>query len=491
MAATGAPDAVAVEHRARRSTYAQLARLSAGGAGIVSREGADSVLFLGVNSTALPVALFAAAAAGVPFVPLNYRLSAEQVRALAGRFQRPLTITDAAEVLDGPGPTYGLQEWVDACSAAEPLASADVDPESIAVLLFTSGTTAEPKAAVLRHRHLVSYVLSTVEFGSAGPDEANLVSVPPYHIAAVANLLTNIYAGRRLVYLDSFSPGAWLDLARASGATHAMLVPTMLARIADHLAERGEPTPGLRSVSYGGARMPQAVLEQVLAAFPDTGFVNAYGLTETSSTIALLGPDDHRAAVASDAPEVRARLGSVGRPVPGVTIAVFDAQGRLCPPGVRGELRVKGPQVAGEYLGGGALLDKDGWFHTRDQAYLDADGYLFVEGRLDDTIIRGGENIAPAEIEETLLAHPQVADAAVVGMADDEWGQRILAYVVPHSTAQPDAEELRSWVRTRLRSSKTPDEVIFRTDLPRTETGKILRRLLHLDTVDSSSGSVS
>src|SRR5262249_35318069 len=153
-----------------------------------------------------------------------------------------------------------------------------------------------PKAVVLRHRHLTSYVITSVEFAGAEETDATLVSVPPYHVAGVANVLSNVYAARRIVYLPAFSPEAWLQNVREEGITNAMVVPTMLARIVDYLDENDEEAQAstLRSLAYGGARMPITVLERALIAFNDTDFVNAYGLTETSSTIAVLGPDDHR-----------------------------------------------------------------------------------------------------------------------------------------------------------------------------------------------------
>ena len=222
--------------------------------------------------------------------------------------------------------------------------------------------------------------------------------------------------------------------------------------------------------------MPRVVLERALRAFPDCGFVNAYGLTETSSTIALLSPEDHRAALAAHDEAARARLSSVGRPVPGVEMQIRDAAGNPVPPGVVGELWVRGPQVSGEYVDEGSVLDEQGWFPTRDRAWFDDAGYLFIEGRADDTIIRGGENIAPAEIEEAILEHPAVHDAAVVGVPDDEWGERVVAVVVRRAGAELDAEQLRGWVRARLRGSRTPDEVVWRDELPRTPLGKIVRR---------------
>jgi acyl-CoA synthetase (AMP-forming)/AMP-acid ligase II len=265
---------------------------------------------------------------------------------------------------------------------------------------------------------------------------------------------------------------------REEGVTSAMLVPTMLQRIVEHLDGRPADVPTLRSLAYGGARMPATVLEAALRCFPDTGFVNAYGLTETSSTIALLGPDDHRAALSSDDPAIRARLHSAGRMVPGVEAQIRAGDGTVQPSGSRGELWVRGPQVSGEYKGAGSLVDADGWFRTRDLALFDDDGYLFLEGRADDTIIRGGENIAPAEVEDALLRHAAVREAAVVGLPDEEWGERIAAFVVTHDGAEVDVETLRSWVRSLLRGSKTPDVVIFQDALPYTPTGKLLRREL-------------
>jgi acyl-CoA synthetase (AMP-forming)/AMP-acid ligase II len=230
--------------------------------------------------------------------------------------------------------------------------------------------------------------------------------------------------------------------------------------------------------------MPVGVIERALALLPGIGLVNAYGLTETSSSIAVLGPDDHRNALTSADPEIRARLGSVGRPLPLVSIEIRDEAGLPCPHGTIGMIHVKGPQVAGEYRQNGEdeenspATDADGWFATRDEGYLDADGYLFVRGRADDTIIRGGENIAPAEIEAVLHGHPAVRDAAVIGIPDDEWGQRVAAFLVLEPDASTTPEEVRQFVRRRLRSSKTPDAVYFLDELPHTPTGKILRRQL-------------
>jgi acyl-CoA synthetase (AMP-forming)/AMP-acid ligase II len=352
-----------------------------------------------------------------------------------------------------------------------------VDAEDIAVLLFTSGTTGEPKAAVLRHRHLTSYILGSVEFLGADPDEAQLVCVPGYHIAGISSILSSVFSGRRIVYLPAFEPEAWVRTAEAEEITQAMVVPTMLGRILQVMEAEGCSLDSLRNLSYGGGRMPLETIERAMAALPKVSWVNAYGLTETSSTISILGPDDHRAAAESDDPAVRARLTSVGRPLPTIEVEIRDAEGKPVPVGETGEVHVRGDQVAGEYLGRSVLTD-DGWFPTKDAGRLDEEGFLFLDGRLDDVIVRGAENLSPGEIEDCLLSHPAVADAAVVGVPDQEWGETVGAAIVLEPGQSATAEELQAWVKERLRSTKAPTVVQVRDELPYNETGKLLRRVL-------------
>ena len=443
---------------------------------------AERLLAIDVNSEAVPIGLFAAARAGIPYVPVNYRLADAQLAAIVARAAPGLAVVEPSVPARLGQGIAGLSvvsrsEFLNADGPGE-LAAGERDPEETAVLLFTSGTTGEPKAAVLRHRHLTSYVLETVEFMGAEPEEAALVSVPPYHIAAIAAVLTSVWSGRRLVYLPQFSPESWVETAAKHGATHAMVVPTMLGRILEVLDERDEKLPALRHLSYGGGRMPAALVERALNQLPHVGLVNAYGLTETSSTIAVLGPEEHREAFASGDPDVRIRLGSVGRPLPNLEVEIRDPEGAPLGPGSHGEIWVRGGQVSGEYLGRGASLSAEGWLATNDGGWLDAEGYLFVEGRLDDVIVRGGENLSPGEIEEVLLQHPAVADAAVIGVPDEQWGEAVAAVVVLADGARTDADDLRVWVAERLRSTRAPQRVEFRVELPYSETGKLLRRVL-------------
>lgn len=476
MAASVNPDRLAVGPRGAGMTYGQLGDIASRGATVLAERDAAHLVFVGVNGPVLPVLTFAAARAGVPLAPLNYRLATDQLRDLVAQLERPLIVADPAyrDKLDGAADTVlTSDEFLDLARVARPADPTAVPDDATAIVLFTSGTTSAPKGVLLRHQHLLSYLLNTVEFGSAAEEHATLVSTPPYHVAGMGAVLSNVYAGRRMVHLPDFTPQGWLDLVRGEGVTSAMVVPTMLARVVEHLGGAPADTPALGSLAYGGARMPQPVLERALAAFPDTGFVNAYGLTETSSTIAVLGPDDHREALSD--PALRGRLASVGRIVPGMQAQIRDEDDSVLADGETGLLWVRGAQVSGEYMGKGSALDADGWFPTRDRARIE-DGYLYIGGRADDTIIRGGENIAPAEIEDVLVHHDDVREVAVIGVPDDEWGERICAVIVAARTDHADEQTVRSWCRERLRGSRTPDEVVFVDELPKTATGKLVRR---------------
>lgn len=492
MAAEGAADRVALGPVGQGLSYRELLTRSRGLAGWIAQTQAERVAILDRNTPAVPLLLFASAIAGRPFVPLSYRLAPEQLARQLDALS-PAVLVAAPEFVTvevPPGVTVVTREELPTSTGSAAAGDASLaDNDDVAMWLFTSGTTGTPKVAVLRHRHMLSYVISTVEFLGASEDEATLVSVPPYHIAGISALLSSAYAGRRVVQLEAFDPAEWVSLARRELVTHAMVVPTMLGRILDQIEADGHGLPHLRHLSYGGGRMPAAVIERALNLLPDVDFVNAYGLTETSSTISVLGPEDHRAACASTDPAVRARLRSVGRPVPGIEMEIRDPDGRTLASGQTGEIYVRGEQVAGEYLGardgltaGGA--GSAGWFATRDMGRIDADGYLYLDGRLDDVIVRGGENIAPAEIEEVLLAHPAVAEAGVVGVPDDEWGEQVVAAVVTAEGEHVSETELRDWVRGHLRSARTPTRVAFVPALPYTDTGKLLRHVVRAALLD-------
>ena len=480
MAADAMPDRTALVSGDDSLTYGELMAAARGAAALALETGASRLAFLDVNGPAAPVALFGAALAGIPYVPINYRLTEPEIAGLLERVAPALLVSDRADVPDGIVAVATADFLARARSGGgEDLVAPDED-RGIAVELFTSGTTGTPKAAILRHDNLLAYILGTVEFMGADEGDAAIVTVPPYHIAGISAVLSSVYAGRRMVQLPNFEASAWLDLVRRHAISNAFLVPTMLQRIVEHLDQTGATPdlPALRALAYGGGKMPLAVIERAIALFPGVAFTNAYGLTETSSTICLLDPEAHRAAAASDDPAIRRRLGSVGRALPTIELVIRDEEGRIVAPGEPGLVFVRGDQVAGEYHGLGSQTDDEGWFPTRDRGWVDEEGFLFLDGRADDVIVRGGENISPGEIEEVLLSHPAVAQCAVVAMPDPEWGEGVAAAVVLAAGATAEAEELQALVRARLRSSRVPQAIRFVDALPYNETGKLLRRVI-------------
>ncbi|MGZ8746807.1 MAG: AMP-binding protein [Mycobacterium sp.] len=480
MAVSGDPGRVALVDGDSRLTIGELGELADGGAGVVAASGAQHVAYVGSGGVMAPLLIFASARAGVPYTPINYRLSAEGIQELIGRLPDPLVIVDGRYldmVGDAGKRVMDSEQFLAAARTAEPAAEF-ADADDVAIVLFTSGTTSKPKAVELSHGNLTSYITGTVEFGSAETDDAALICVPPYHIAGVNAAMSNLYAGRKMVYLANFEASEWVRLVADEKVTTATVVPTMLDRIVTALEQEPVELPSLRNLAYGGSKVGLPLVRKALELLPHVGFVNAYGLTETSSTIAVLTPDDHRDAHGNTDETVAKRLGSVGQPVPGIEVQIRDENGNVLGAGEPGELFVRGEQVSGKYTGIGSVLDAEGWFPTKDIATFDEAGYLFITGRSDDTIIRGGENIAPAELEDVLVEHPHVHEVAVVGVEDPQWGHAIVAVVVPAAGSDPDPEELREYARKFLRGSRTPDRVVFRDELPTNATGKLLRRVI-------------
>lgn len=481
MAAQAAPDRVALGRRSDGLTYGRLKELAGAAAVWLDGQG-ERVVYGDVSTPLLPVLLFGSSWAGKPFVPVNYRLAADRLDTLIA--------SQVPAALIGPQPQQeSLSAHTTAAASSAIYALAETfpqpqewsfDDDDIAIVLHTSGTSGAPKPVVLRQRHLVGYVLGSVDFLTADADEATLVSVPPYHIAGMAAILTAVFGGRRLVQLPVFDPVEWVAAVRSERITHAMVVPTMMARILETLVAEGASSAGLptlRHLSYGGGRMPLPTIESALQLLPHVNFVNAYGLTETSSSVAVLGPDEHRAAMASDDPTVRARLSSVGRPLPTVELSVRDVDGNEVANGEHGEVWVRGDQVSGEY-GNVSTVNAEGWFSTKDAGFFDDQGYLFLTGRLDDVIVRGGENLSPGEIEDVLMNHHAVRDAAVVGIADQEWGEVPACAVVFEAGQAIDTHELQAWVGQHLRSARVPVVVLVLDELPYNDTGKLVRREL-------------
>lgn len=459
----------------------------------------DCIAVLQTNSHRYIEAYYAVAALGAVFLPLNYRakppelehmintanakllLYGERYRDLLTQLRPRLHTVATFVAMDSPAadsvPLAALLE-----GAADELEPVEVDDDDVTILMYTSGTTALPKAVLLTHNHFTTYVCNNVELADGSPRGTALLCVPLYHIAGATNVMSTMFTGRKLVILRQFDAEKWLAAVQREAVTHAFLVPTMVKQLIDHPRFGDYDLSSLQSLSYGGAAMPFPVIRRAIDMFPKgVGFVNAFGQTETTSTLTVLGPDDHRLDGPPEEVEVRLRrLRSIGRPLPDVEVKVVDDDGRGLPTGEIGELWVRTERVMKGYGTPDATTSplRDGWLPTRDMGWIDADGYIFLAGRKDDMIIRGGENIAPAEVEAVVYAHPDVDEAAVVGVADEEWGQRIGAVVARRPGSALDADELIAFCKQRLASFKAPEIVRFVAELPKNQMGKVLKKEL-------------
>jgi acyl-CoA synthetase (AMP-forming)/AMP-acid ligase II len=434
------------------------------------------------------------------FVPLNYRAkppeleymidaAAIKVLLVGGRYaplisdlRRRLRSVRSFVAVDAPQTGMALLDELMAAECDE-FEEAAIDDDETTILMYTSGTTSRPKGVMLTHNDFTAYVCNSVELADGTPRGTALLAAPLYHIAGTTNIMTSLFAGRKLVVLPQFEATAWLEAVEREGVTHAFVVPTMMKQLIDHPQFARYDLGSLQNLSYGGAAMPFPVIRRAIELFPRTvGFVNAFGQTETTSTLTILGPEDHRLEGTAEEIERRTRrLKSIGRPLPDVEVRIRDENGGVLAAGEVGEIEVRTPRVMKGYAGAkDSALTDDGWLPTRDLGWIDADGYLYVAGRKDDMIIRGGENIAPAEVESVVQAHPAVEEVAVVGVPDVEWGQRVAAFVVLRPGVQATAAELGEFCRQRLASFKKPEVIQFLDELPKNPMGKILRRELRV-----------
>ena len=495
----------------KRVTYAEMASrvnrlanaLRARGVGLRSR-----VALMAVNSPEYVEVYYACAKLGACFVPLNYRAKREElaymlnasessVLFVGDRYQALLDsirpeLTTVREVVALEGGIAGMATFEDLIhDASADEVFVDVDEGDPTALLFTSGTTALPKGVELTYLNLSLYVVNTMSPADPeAPHEKTLVSVGISHVAGITAILSSIWGGRTLVVLPQFEPEAWLEAVQRERVTHAFVVPTMLKRIMDYPYLDRFDLSSLQLITYGAAPMPFEVVCRAIEVF-SCGLMNAYGQTESTSSLTYLGPDDHRMdGTAEENAKKFHRLRSVGRSMDDVDIAILDPDGRPLPAGREGEVCVRSARVMKEYLkqaDATAATVVDGLLHTGDVGFLDEDGYLFITGRLRDVIIRGGENISPGEIESVLGEHPAVAEAAVVGVPDVEWGEVVKAVVVLEPSAAADdpldqlRAELQAYCKGRLASHKTPAHIAFVDELPRNPMGKVLKTDLRRD----------
>lgn len=493
---------VAGDETAARESYGDLADRGRRLASVLEAVGiksGDRVAMMEVNAPEHAEAYFACAQIDAIFVPLNFRIRSSELRWMLRDVEARAVIAGdryaslVSEALSDTGPrphlialgdgtTHGWQPYEEAIADSPPSDASPVAGDSDAtMIMFTSGTSARPKGVVLTHSSFCSYVFENVTPADPDPgsEERTILTVPLYHIAGVQALMAAIYGGRTTILQPQFEPEGWMRLVQREKINRAMLVPTMLKALVEHPSFGDFDLSSLRLITYGAAAMPAGVLEKAIEAFPNVQFINAFGQTESAATITMLGPEDHVLAGSREQIEKkRKRLRSIGRPLPDVEVRVVDEEGTEVEAGVVGEIVARGPRLMKGYWGrpqATAEVLKEGWLHTGDLGYRDEDGYIFLQGRAREIIKRGGEMISPEEVEETLQAHPAVAEAAVIGVPDPDWGEAVHAIVVLKTAATTTDAELIEHCRQQIASFKKPEKVHFVDALPRSQLGKVLR----------------
>jgi acyl-CoA synthetase (AMP-forming)/AMP-acid ligase II len=471
-AATRAPDTPAVITPDTSVTFAELVgRVDARAAQIAARtEPGDRVGVLAENCAEYVELYYAVPHAGRVLVPLNHRLHpAEWTRAL-DRVGARVLYADPT-FMDRVGPTPDVIRLDLSAPPATTFAAPRRADDATAWLIATSGTTGDPKLAMLTDASLVAAVEVTLEARPVAPDDVLLTPFPLCHVAGY-NVLVLHRRARPIVLQPTFDARVLAALVRRHGVTMLSLAPTMIAMLLDRADVDDADLATVRALGYGASPIPGPVLRRVVERW-DWDCSQGFGMTELSGNAIFLGPEEHRAAACGDT----RLLGAAGRPAPGVEVRLGD----------RDELLVRGPQVMRGYwedrAATRAAIDADAWLHTGDVARIDPDGIVTIVDRTKDIIVSGGENVASREVEEVLHAHPAVRDAAVVGVPDEQWGEVVTAVVVMRSAVP--ADDLIAHCRAQLAGFKSPRRIAFADELPRTASGKVrkheLRALLAAD----------
>ena len=496
------PRQPAIRHGARVLDFAALEAASARLARALLALGVgrgDRVACLSQHHVECLLLTLAACRLGAVCLPVNWRLARDELRYILDHGQAVFLLVDEAfaPLIDLPAlPRLravvcteraaaglpALESWMAPYPAS--LEPVPLQGDDDALQLYSSGTTGRPKGVVLTHRGLLSTCLTVAGDWGFGPGDVNGNPLPTFHVAGMTMLLLTLWAGGQTVAFSTFEPAEFIEAVAGEGITHAFLVPAMLLFMLQQPGCEQADYRSLRLIAYGGSPISETLLRRSMQVF-GCDFLQVYGMTEVSGPISFLMPEDHRRALAD--PAFAPQLRSAGRAAGGACLRIVEPLGtRELPEGEVGEIWVESVRNFKGYWRDEPATQQayplgrspgGGWMRTGDAGYL-RDGLLYIHDRIKDMIISGGENIYPAEVENVLVAHPAVADCAVIGVPDEVWGESVKACVVLRPGAQASADELIAFVRERLARYKCPRSVDFHDELPRNPSGKLLKRLL-------------
>jgi len=481
------------------ATYAEFYQRVQGAGQLLARLGVrrgDRVAVLMLNSSRFLELYYATALTGAVIVPLNIRWSAQEIAFVLNDSGARLLVVDdrfaplreqLAGAADGvavylfaghqpcPAGMAGYEEGVHAASGAADWP--EPGEEDLVGLFYTSGTTGGPKGVMLTHRNLVANAFHASLSLEISPDSVWLHSAPMFHLANGGAMYAMVMRGARHCFLPAFEPEEFLRAVERYRVTAALLVPTMLNMVMNHPAIDRYDVSSLKSITYGASPMPLDLLRRAMDRFGRC-FRQGYGLTETSPLLTVLEPEDH---CFDNAQERFAPIKSAGRPVPGVEIRVVNDHDHDLPPGQVGEIVARGANIMKGYWNRPEItaeVVRGGWFHTGDMGMLDERGYLYILDRKKDMIKTGGENVYSPEVEDVIYAHPDVLEAAVIGVPDPQWGEAIKAVVARRPGRHLTERQLIEYCRERLTHFKCPTSVDFAETLPKGGTGKIQKAAL-------------
>ena len=486
---------IALEFEGRQTSFAALDVLTnrvANGLKALGVREHERIAYLGKNSDVYFELLLGAMKANVVMTPVNWRLAGPEIAYIVADCKAPVLFVgpenfaqvsgiqspELRTVIATEGKTAEWQNyaaWRDAQSSDDP--KVKISRQDIAIQLYTSGTTGKPKGAMLSHANLLNLLENgdgaDADWNRWTEDDVSLVAMPVFHIGGSGWGLLGLYHGARGVIAREFDPTKVLDFIEHDKITKLFMVPAAMQFVVRQPRARSVDFSRLKYVLYGASPIPAALLKECIEVF-GCGFVQVYGMTETTGSIVALPPEDHV--------EGLDRMRSAGKALPGVELAILDVDGKQLPPGEAGEIATRsGSNMVGYWNlpeATARTIGRDGWLRTGDAGYMDKDGYLYVQDRIKDMIISGGENIYPAEVESAVCDHPDVAEAAVIGVPDDTWGEAVKAIVVLKPGKQTTASDIIGFARAHIAAFKTPKTVDFIEALPRNASGKILRRHL-------------